>query len=178
MILQGPITWLVKLALFSLILTAFQPIIWLRRLVYIGIVVTGFFYLYCAIYAGVACGPKGGVDRASYLAGMAGKMCHDPTGFIQINNITQGAFGVFSDLYLLVIPVPAIMKLQLPAKRKLGVLVIFMAGLGYVLRFHIYDSCSNFDRACAMSVVALRYRISIYKTQDNNYDIVALLTVK
>lgn len=161
MVLQGPVTWLVKCALFSLILTAFKPIIWLRNLCWLGIVVTGMFYTYCAIYSGVTCGPKGGLDRAAYLAGMAGTKCHDPAGYIQINNILMGAFGVFSDFYLLIIPLPAILKLHLPSKRKLGVLGIFLAGLG----------------ACSMSIVALKFRIGIYKTQDNNYDLVALLTV-
>ncbi|KAF2635620.1 hypothetical protein P280DRAFT_473719 [Massarina eburnea CBS 473.64] len=160
-IIQGPTTWLVKLTLFCLILTIFRPITWLRRLVFVGIVVTGVFYLYSAIYYGVACGPKGGVDRLSYLAGMAGKSCHNPTGFIQINNILQGAFNVFSDFYILFIPIPAIVKLHLPLQRKLAVLMIFLTG----------------SAACAMSILALKYRTTIYKTQDNNYDTVALLTV-
>lgn len=130
MVMQGPVTWLVKLALFSLILSAFQPVAWLRRLCYIGIVVTGVFYAYCAISFGVTCGPKGGLDRAAYLAGVAGPTCRDPTGYIQINNILMGAFGVFSDFYLLIIPIPAILKLHMPIKRKLGVLIIFLAGFG------------------------------------------------
>lgn len=160
-VIQGPVTWLVKLTLFCLILTVFRPITWLRRLVFIGIGVTAAFYLYSAIYFGIACGPKGGVDRYSYLAGMAGKSCHDPYGFIQINNIMQGAFNVFSDLYILIIPIPAILKLHLPLRRKVAVLLMFLTG----------------SVACVMSVLALKYRTTIYKTKDNNYDMVALLTV-
>jgi hypothetical protein len=128
-VIQGPVTWLVKLTLFCLILTVFRPITWLRRLVFIGIGVTGAFYLYGAIYYGIACGPRGGVDRFSYLAGLAGKMCHDPTGYIQINNILQGAFNLFSDLYILVIPIPAILKLHLPTQKKIAVLSMFLTGL-------------------------------------------------
>jgi hypothetical protein len=64
---------------------------------------------------------------------MAGKMCHDPTGYIQINNVLQGAFGVFSDLYILVIPIPAILKLHLPTQRKLAVLSMFLTGSLWVV---------------------------------------------
>lgn len=131
-------TWLVKLTLFCHILTVFKPITWLRRLVIGGIVVTGAAYLYSAIYYGVACGPKGGTDRFSYLAGMAGKKCHDPTGYIQINNIMMGAFNVCSDLYILIIPIPAILKLHLPSRKKIQVLMIFLTGLWYD---HAHLSC-------------------------------------
>lgn len=119
-----------KLTLFCLILTAFQPVIWLRRLALIGICVTGAFYLYSAIYIGVVCGPKGGTDRASYLAGTVGKTCHDRTGYIQIHNVMFGVFNVLSDIYLLVIPIPAIIQLRLPFRKKIGILMIFLTGFG------------------------------------------------
>jgi hypothetical protein len=130
-VIQGPVTWLIKLTLFCLKLTAFNPITWPRRLVVVGIAVTSSFHLYIAIYYRVACGPKGGLDRLSYLAEMAGKTCHDPTGFIQVNNIPQSAFNVFSNLYILIVPILAILKLQLPTRKKLQVLMIFLTGLRY-----------------------------------------------
>lgn len=104
--------------------------IWLRRLVYIGITVTGLFTLYTSIYFGVACGPKGGLDRLSYLAGLARKSCSDPTGYVQVSNILSGAFNLLSDIYILVIPIPAIAKLRMPLRKRLGVLFIFLAGIG------------------------------------------------
>ena len=40
----------------------------------------------------------------------------------------QASFNIFSDLYLLCLPIPVISKLQLSTKRKIGVLAIFMTG--------------------------------------------------
>ncbi|KAF2680901.1 hypothetical protein K458DRAFT_89307 [Lentithecium fluviatile CBS 122367] len=131
-VIQGPITWLIKLTLFCLIFTAFRPVTWLRRLVFIGIFVTGAFYLYTAIDRGIACGPRGGVNRLAYLAGMRGTHCSDPDGFVQVTNILQGSFNIFSDLYILLIPIPAIVKLDLPLQKRVAVLLIFLTGSAYV----------------------------------------------
>jgi hypothetical protein len=43
--------------------------------------------------------------------------------------VAQGAFGTASDIYLLVIPIQAVLGLQLSLQRKLGVSAIFMTGL-------------------------------------------------
>jgi hypothetical protein len=128
-IIAGPIYWLVKLCLFCVIMRAFEPVLWLRRLAIIGIVATGIFYFFSGIYGGVICRPRGGLDRAAYLNGRASNSCqHDKV--ISFSNLPFGAFNVASDFYILIIPIPAIVKLRLPLGKKVGILLIFLTGLG------------------------------------------------
>ena len=42
---------------------------------------------------------------------------------------TQGAVGVATDFFIFCLPIPVVWKLQLPLKKKIGVLAIFMTGL-------------------------------------------------
>ncbi|KAF2179609.1 hypothetical protein K469DRAFT_673989 [Zopfia rhizophila CBS 207.26] len=160
--------WLIKLAVYSLILYAFHPVDYIRWLVYIGIVLSFCYYLAAAIVNGVICGPRGGTDRLAYLAGMAGPECGNPSGLIQIFSIASGVVNLTNDFYLLIIPLPAILKLKLPARRKFGVLVIFLAGTG----------------ACVMSILGLIYRKRGYShdtsttwKHDTTYLQIPLITV-
>ncbi|PVH97624.1 hypothetical protein DM02DRAFT_532845 [Periconia macrospinosa] len=73
---------------------------------------------------------------------MAGKRCGDPAGLIQIFTITSGVVNLVNDLYLLILPLPAIAKLRLDRKKKLGVLFIFLVGAA----------------ACIMSILGLMFR--------------------
>ena len=38
-------------------------------------------------------------------------------------------FGILSDVYVLILPIPPVMQLQFSSRRKLGVLLIFMTGI-------------------------------------------------
>ncbi|KAH7088268.1 hypothetical protein FB567DRAFT_524021 [Paraphoma chrysanthemicola] len=76
------------------------------------------------------------------MMGMAGQACSDPSGTIQILSVTSGSVNLLCDLYLLVLPLPAIAKLSLPRRRKTGLLLIFMTGTG----------------GCVMSALALFFR--------------------
>ncbi len=42
--------------------------------------------------------------------------------------LALGIFGIISDIYLLVIPIRSVYQLQLPTKRKLGIITIFLVG--------------------------------------------------
>ncbi|KAF2115746.1 hypothetical protein BDV96DRAFT_574401 [Lophiotrema nucula] len=168
-VMAGPLTWAIKLSLFSLIYTAFQPLTYVRRFVYAGIALTGIYYISSALVNAIVCGPRprGGTDRPAYLAGMAGPECGDSAGIIQIYSIASGAVNVICDLYLFILPLPAISKLNLPTRRKAGVFLIFLAGAG----------------ACVMSVVALVYRTKGYSRErsswkhDTTYQNMTLTTV-
>ena len=41
----------------------------------------------------------------------------------------QGVFNVVSDFYLLLLPVPVVWNLQMPLRKKIGILTIFTTGL-------------------------------------------------
>lgn len=81
---------------------------------------------------GIFCGPLGGTDQFSYLAGLASNRCGDPSGVIPILTITSGVVNFVVDIYLVIIPLRAISKLNLPTRRKFGVFFIFLTAIGYV----------------------------------------------
>lgn len=131
----GPLTWVVKLSLFSLIYVSFRPLAYVRRLVYAGVILSALYYIASAAVNGAVCGPRprNGTDRLAYLGGMAGPECQNSAGIIQILSIASGAVNVLCDFYLFLLPLPAISKLNLPTRRKTGVFLIFFTGAGYVL---------------------------------------------
>ena len=120
--------WLVKATLMFLILGVFRPITWLRLLCWVGIGTTFVFYTTNLIVQIVSCRPRGGTDRVSFLAGMASQECAASTAAIQRLSIASGIFGVISDFYILIIPLPAVVKLKLGKKKKLSVLLVFSSG--------------------------------------------------
>jgi hypothetical protein len=124
------LTWAIKLAVYSLIFHAFHPLTYIRWLVYIGVIISFCYYLTAAIVNGIVCGPKGGTDRLSYLAGMAGQECGDPAGLIQIFTVISGVVNIINDLYLFILPLPAIRKLHMDRRKKRGIMFIFLTGAG------------------------------------------------
>ncbi|MCJ1312836.1 hypothetical protein MMC25_006512 [Agyrium rufum] len=69
--------------------------------------------------------------------------------------IPLGAFGVVIDFYILLLPVAAIIPLQLPRVRKIGVLIIFLTG----------------SLACVASILSLHYRIVLLRYPDSTWNI-------
>ena len=121
--------WLIKSTLLFLILSAFRPLTWLRVLATAGIVVSGLFYLSTSTIIGVACRPLGGTDRLAFFNGQMRPACTK----YQFSTLTAiGAFNLISDIYILIIPLPAIAKLTLPLQQKFGVFLIFFTGSMYV----------------------------------------------
>ena len=46
--------------------------------------------------------------------------------------LALGYFNIFSDIYILVLPISAVLGLNMPTRRKVGLSLIFMAGILYV----------------------------------------------
>jgi hypothetical protein len=123
----------IKLAVYTLIYHAFRHITYIRWMVCIDIVARFLYYLAAAIVInGLVCGPRGGTDHMAYLAGMVGPQCSDTAVVIKILSITSGAVNLLNDLYLLILPLPPIMKLKMATKQKISVMCIFLAGTEYV----------------------------------------------
>ncbi|KAL8955576.1 MAG: hypothetical protein Q9193_006627, partial [Seirophora villosa] len=150
--LYGPVIFLVKLALFLLYLHLFGRLRWLRWLVWFGILVTGCFYVSGPIVVFTLCAPA----RGDSWLGMSFKSkCRNG---LQDYGVAQGTINLVSDFYLLVVPIPAVLALQLPKKKKIGVIAIFMTGF----------------LACIVSTVALGLRITYNKTADITWNVITL----
>lgn len=60
-------------------------------------------------------------------------------------SVPQACFGTAIDVFILILPIAAVLKLQLPTRKKVGLVLLFAAGLLEVmlLRLHIWLNNSN-----------------------------------
>ena len=112
----------IKVTFLLLYFQVFRPLRWLRISVYIGAP------LICAFYG------------AATIAQMVFSLPRPSQTWLQhafsedelkaeILSVPQSAVGLGIDIVLLVIPIVAVIGLQLPTKRKIGVMIIFMFGI-------------------------------------------------
>ena len=119
---------LAKMTFFLMYLQIFWPFKWLRLCVYLGATLTVLFYLGVEIFWLYSMTPRKGGTWAAMAA--------SPSEFkTLVLSVPIAAVGLGIDVYLLVLPVTAVMQLQLPTRRKIGVILIFMTGLAYGLIF-------------------------------------------
>ncbi|KAL6718612.1 hypothetical protein ACLMJK_002846 [Lecanora helva] len=72
----------------------------------------------------------------------------------------RGPFNVLSDLYLLILPLPAVWQLHLPFRARLGLAAVFLTGF----------------LACIASIFGLYYRIVLYRSADITWNLAPVLT--
>lgn len=123
-------TFLVKLSLFVLYYHLFSANHRIRILIYAGVTCILAFYLASLISFGIACVPKRGGDWPNAV--VSARCFKETTN----RAYTLGVFGVISDFYLYFLPIPVILRLQLPLKKKIGVCAIFMTGSLSALSSH------------------------------------------
>ena len=100
----------------------FWPLRWLRLLVYMGASIISLFYGATSIYLFIMGTPRPGISWSEWELGPSdGKVFHV--------TIAVGIFGLIADVFLLALPVPAVLKLQMPRRKKLGVLCVFATGV-------------------------------------------------
>ncbi|KAF2745750.1 hypothetical protein M011DRAFT_405812 [Sporormia fimetaria CBS 119925] len=93
---------------------------------------------------------------------MAGPACAGKEGINLRVSVATGVFNVVSDLYILILPLPAVRKLKLSPRRKLGVYLIFSTG----------------GLACIASILTLAFRSKNYGTADITVDSVPTMIFK
>ena len=111
-----------KLTFFLLYFQVFRPLRWLRISAYLGAVLTCAFYGAATIAQIVFEVPKHGETWLEYA--LSGKSNKGTT-----LSIPLAAVGLGIDIVLLVMPIAAVVGLQLPKKRKMGIIFIFMFGI-------------------------------------------------
>jgi len=110
-----------KLSLFLLYLRLFSVNKTTRYLIYFGIVTTSLFYFASMLVPIIACSPRNGESR---MVALGSARCAQDK---QVGYVTT-VFNVLSDFYLLIIPITIVSKLQMPTRRKIGVISLFMFG--------------------------------------------------
>ncbi|KAI9668856.1 MAG: hypothetical protein M1831_000926 [Alyxoria varia] len=112
-----------KSSVFLLYIRAFGPKRWLPILSYIGIAICFATYFGIMIEAVYFCGKR---SNETWFRSLSSDRCLHHT---KLQNYAFGVFGVVSDLYIFLLPVPAISKLHLSKQKRAGVLAIFATGL-------------------------------------------------
>ena len=107
-------------------LQIFWPFKWLRLCIYLGASLTLLVYLGFEIFWLYSMTPR---KRGTWAA-----MAASPLEFkTLVLSVPIAAVGLGINVYLLVLPITAVMQLQLPTRRRIGVILIFMTGLAYDL---------------------------------------------
>jgi hypothetical protein len=133
----GPCIWFIKLSLFVFFLELFGRLRWLRYMAVTGMIVTGLFYWATLIVFAAMCAPMGSGPQSqmSYLQALASAKCEDSRPL----TVVTGVVNVVSDLYLILLPLPAVWSLNLPLRKKLGVSMIFLTGFMSDSFFPIFE---------------------------------------
>lgn len=144
--LYGPVIFAVKASGFLLFYCVFGSLRWMRLSVFTGLAVTGVWYLSNIVVFAVLCSPRSG---QSYVEAASSPRCHRNETYGLVNS----GFNIVSNFYLLILPIPAVMGLQMPTKRKFGVLAVFGTGLA----------------ACITSCVAFWTQIRLNISHDGTW---------
>ena len=120
-IMVTPALGLIKSSLFIQYYLLFRPLRWVRICVWIGATVSVVFYVAVSITAFVLNSPWPGESLLEDILSWH---------YLEFANfsIPTGVIGMLVDWYLLILPIPAVLTLQMSMARKLGVLIIFMTG--------------------------------------------------
>ncbi|KAK0516237.1 hypothetical protein JMJ35_000840 [Cladonia borealis] len=125
-IVYGPTIFFAKLALFLLFLRIFSCNRWTRNAIYFGIIVNLIFNTISTLVFGIQCVRKPG---QSWIETASAERCRDMNRM----NYVQGGFGIVSDLYIFILPMPVIWRLHMQLRRKIAVCGIFLTGLIAIL---------------------------------------------
>ena len=106
---------------FIMYLQIFGPLRWLRICAYTGAVITTAFYVSVSVASFVFVTPRRGETWYQHL------VSKEETRSI-ILPVPISSFGVVIDLIILILPIIAVIQLQLSTRRKAAVIAVFMTG--------------------------------------------------
>jgi hypothetical protein len=123
--LYGPLIFCVKMSIILQYLRMFAPHRAVSPLVYYGswflIATCTTFYAATTILTIFACTPREKIWNKLYIGGH----CMNYRAII----VSTAIFNIISDVAILLLPVTSVWKLQIPAKRKVAIIMLFGTGL-------------------------------------------------
>ena len=120
--LYNPTIITAKLSLLALYLRILRSQRTLRYCIYITMVVLSLFYAAAFTAYGILAIPRPGQNLLQLM------LSRNAVRETELG-IVQGAINMTSDLCILVLPISTVLELQLPLRKKIGVLSVFMTGL-------------------------------------------------
>ena len=118
----GPSMFFAKLSVFMVYLRTFGPKTWFRYLTYFGIAINLALYIATTTCFGYFCIRRPG---ETWVESKSSQRCLNISPIVKM---IHGIFGIVSDLFIFILPLPVIWKLQMPLRRKIGVSAIFATG--------------------------------------------------
>lgn len=110
-----------RMPVFALYLRIFGHMKAVRIACWAGIVLAFFIYMHALPVTAVFCVPR---DGDSWISINTFMRCSQA----KIDAIVFGVGNIVMDLYVIILPIPLVAKLQMSTRRKLGVLAVFLTG--------------------------------------------------
>lgn len=167
--LVPPAMLLIKISFFILFLRLFAPNQWLRYAIYFGATFT--FCSYIAL----------GTALIYYVSPIPGAGWHSANGNsdqIMFTYLGIAALGIPIDIYILILPIVAVCKLQLAMKNKVRLIAVFGIGSMYVILWSDLVRILMLKRsisACLASAMALYYRWILFHSSDFSWNVLPVL---
>ena len=111
-----------KNSFFIMYLYIFKPLRWMRICAYTAAAITTIFYVSTSVAVFILATPRHGETWPEHL------LTKNERRSVTLP-VPISSFGVVVDLVILLLPIIAVMPLQLPTRRKIGVVCVFMTGL-------------------------------------------------
>lgn len=70
-----------------------------------------------------------------------------------VYGVVQGTVNLVLDLFILILPIPIVLRLNLPTSKRWGVLVIFLTGI----------------LAIIADIIVMKYRVDLFKGDDQSW---------
>ena len=114
----------VMMTFFILYWNIFKPFRWLRLSIIGGVVVFIGFYFICTIISVVDGAPPPGRTWFEHAT--------ENSNDISLRlSVPLAVCAVMSDVYVLLLPISGVLRLQLSSKKRFALIMVFMTGVGY-----------------------------------------------
>ncbi|KAF2680774.1 hypothetical protein K458DRAFT_372755 [Lentithecium fluviatile CBS 122367] len=149
-LILGPVLWFTKVSMFWFLLRIFRDVRWFRTSAYFSIIATGLVYSGYTITVTMACAPRPGADKESYIAGFRRDSCSSSSGINMIVSLIAGLVNSLTDLYLVAAALILNSTLHVTAREMRGVYLIHLSG----------------SIACVCGFLGVVYRIKSWQDAD------------
>jgi len=116
----GPAYWASKSAILALYIRVFSIKRWVKYLSYLAILILFGFHWALIPLASAYCVPRNGHSWVSALEKCGAQ--------VKVIGPMHGGLGVAADIFMLVLPLPVLNKLQLSKPKRMGLMIVFMSG--------------------------------------------------
>lgn len=171
-ILGTPALGFAKVTFFLMYYQLFRPKSSLRYLIYIGGITSAVFHIANTISMLVFMIPRPGETVFTHRK--------NPTYRNVLRfSVPLSAVGAGIDLYILVLPIFAVIQLQLATKHKIGIVLIFMTGSLYVSGLLTIQVIYWRDYSAVIaSFLSMYYRILLTHRRDMTWNTIPVLILK